>query len=231
MSVHNFKVGLEQTPVVVIDNFVADPDRLIDLAVDMAPFPSQSGHYYPGRRRRITPQDGESFDYVRAVCQSLAPVMDKVYGVSRYDILDAGFSLVTTPPDALAPLQTIPHFDHHEADGFAILHYLSKRPGGGTAFYRHETSGFETLSEDRLDAYAQARQRDLESMGVPQGYHRGDRNGFVELASVEARYNRAVIYPGSLLHSAFLPDNFNFSPDPRLGRLTGNIFVRATAWR
>ena len=60
MSVNVFKVGMEETPVVVIDHFVQEPERIIDLAVDMAPFPSQSGHYYPGRRCRITPRQSHA---------------------------------------------------------------------------------------------------------------------------------------------------------------------------
>ncbi|ESQ77455.1 DUF6445 family protein [Asticcacaulis sp. AC402] len=227
MSVQTIKIGAEETSVVIIDNFVEDPDYLVQLATDLAPFPSQTGHYYPGRRHRILPQDGEAFDYVRVVCQSLIPLMLSVYGVTGYDILDAGFSLVTTAPDDLQPLQSIPHFDYPDAESFAILHYLSKRPAGGTAFYRHQRTGFETLSQDRLQAYAVAREQDGLELAPARGYHDGDGNGFIELAKVEARYNRALIYPGRLLHSGLLPDDFNFSPDPRHGRLTGNIFIRA----
>jgi len=225
VSLQTIRIGQEQTPVVVIDNFVQDPDHVIDMAVDMAPFPHQEGHYYPGRRRRITPQDGESFEYVSAVCQALVPVMHSVYGVNSFDILDAGFSLVTLQPKELQPLQTIPHFDHHDADGYAIIHYLSKNPGGGTAFYRHDRTGFETLTEERLTAYREGRDMDVQALGRPFGYHHGDRNGFSELAMVEARFNRAAIYPGNLLHTGVLPENFNYSPDPRTGRLTANIFI------
>lgn len=227
MSLQTIRVGEEQTPIVVIDNFVQEPDRIVELAAELAPFPAQTGHYYPGRRRRITPQDGESFDYVRSVCQSLTGIMHGVYGIAAYDILDAGFSVITTPPAELGPLQTIPHFDYPDAESFAILHYLSKRPSGGTGFYRHVRSGFETLSEARMPDYAYAREQDDLQQPPPQGYHDGDGNGFIELAKVEARYNRALIYPGRLLHSGIIPDNFSFSPDPRHGRLTGNIFVRA----
>ena len=225
MSVQCIRIGEEQTPIIVIDNFVQDPERIVELAVEMAPFPRQEGHYYPGRRRRIIPQDGESFEYVQAVCQAIAPLMQQVYGLPGYDILDAGFSLMTLKPNELQPLQTIPHFDHHDANGYAIIHYLSKNPGGGTAFYRHDRTGFETLSEDRLAAYSEGRDKDKQAYGISFGYHSGDRSGFSELAMVEARYNRAAIYPGNLLHTGILPENFNYSPDPRAGRLTANIFV------
>ncbi|MBW8881174.1 MAG: histone acetyltransferase, partial [Asticcacaulis sp.] len=72
-----------------------------------------------------------------------------------------------------------------------------------------------------------AREQDVAALGTPHGYHDGDRNGFIEIARVEGRFNRALIYPGNLLHSGLLPEGFNYSPNPRLGRLTGNIFIRA----
>jgi hypothetical protein len=131
------------------------------------------------------------------------------------------------PPDALGPLQRVPHFDHADGEGFAIIHYLSKNPGGGTAFYRHDRTGYETMTKVRLELYGPARSQDLEEFGQAQGYQSGHGNGFTELGMVEARFNRAAIYPGNLLHSGLLPKNFAFSADPRLGRLTANIFVRA----
>jgi hypothetical protein len=227
LAVQSIKVGVEQTLVLIIDDFVQDPDHLIDLAEALAPFPAPPGNYYPGLRHQIAPTDGENFTYVQSVCRALVPLMHSAYGVKRYDVADAGYSMVTTPPSALKPLQAIPHFDHPDTQNYAILHYLSKTPAGGTAFYRHRRTGFETLSKDRLDAYSAAREQDIAEFGIPQGYHVGDTNGFVELAQVEARFNRAVIYPGRLLHSAVITDDCNFSHDPRKGRLTCNIFIRA----
>lgn len=227
MSVQSVVFGREPVPVLVIDNFLQDPDRIIDLATDMAPFPRQEGHFYPGVRRRIIPEDGESFEYVHSVCQGLAPLLHQAYGVTRYEIVDAGFSLVTAQPETLTPLQRVPHFDYPDQEGFAIIHYLSKAPGGGTAFYRHDRTGFEMMTVERLDAYGPARDLDLKEFGPGQGYQSGDGNGFTELGMVEMRFNRAAVYPGSLLHSGVIPPNFNYSPDPRRGRLTANIFVRA----
>jgi Family of unknown function (DUF6445) len=229
VSVQTITFGPEQVPVLVIDNFLQEPERIIELAVDLAPFPRQEGHYYPGVRRRIIPQDGESFTYVDAVCKALAPLMYSTYGVSTYDIVDAGFSLITKRPDALTALQRIPHFDYPEDEGFAIIHYLSRQPGGGTAFYQHQRTGFERVTQERVEAYAHGREADLREFGLAQGYQSGDGNGFIELGMVEMRFNRAAIYPGSLLHSGVIPADFTFSPDPRLGRLTSNIFIRATS--
>ncbi len=227
MSVQVVKVGEEETPIVVIDNFVQSPDALIDDAVAMVPFPSVRENYYPGLRRQITPADTNSFDYVQAVCRGIVPVIHSTYGVESFEILDASYSLVTTPPQHLQPLQSIPHFDFQDDESYAILHYLSKNPGGGTGFYRHIRSGFETLSPERIEAYKIAVDQDAVVHGTPTGYFEGNSNGFFELARIEARFNRALIYPGKLLHSGLIPENFGFSSDPRQGRLTANIFIRA----
>ena len=45
--------------------------------------------------------------------------------------------------------------------------------------------------------------------------------------AVDAVADRIIIYPGSLLHSGIIPREMNFSADPREGRLTANLFVRA----
>ena len=39
-----------------------------------------------------------------------------------------------------------------------------------------------------------------------------------------ARFNRLVVYPGSLLHSACIHPVRSLSSDPRQGRLTVNTF-------
>ena len=61
--------------------------------------------------------------------------------------------------------------------------------------------------------------------GAANGYVRGSTNGFEEIGRVQARFNRLVVYPGNLFHSGILPDDYDFSPDPRRGRLTINIFL------
>ena len=44
---------------------------------------------------------------------------------------------------------------------------------------------------------------------------------------VEAKADRVVIYQGSLLHSGIIPPDMPLSDDPRVGRLTANLFVQA----
>ncbi len=226
MTMQTLTVGNEQTRVVVIDNLVQEPDALVDQAAQMAPFPAVEGNFYPGLRRVIMPGDGMAFDYAQAIFRSVAPLIGRIYGVGELELIEASFSLVTTPAEALHARQSRPHVDAYDAGYFAILHYLGRRPSGGTGFYRHVRTGFETLLPDRVAAYDAGRARDEKIFGTPAGYISGDSEGFAQVAKVEARFNRAAIYPGNLLHSGLLPDDFDFSPDPRLGRLTANFLLR-----
>lgn len=219
--------GTERTPVVVIDDILPDPARAVEAAASLAPFPPATDHAYPGLRRDLGPKDAVGAAYASAICRSLLPVMRDVFGVAKFAIYSAGFSLVTTAPSDLEPIQSVPHVDTHDLKRFAVLHYLSNHENSGTAFFRHIATGFETITPDRWPAYAAARDEEIPRLGVPDGYIAGSSHGYEEIARVESRFNRLVVYPGALLHSGIVPDDFDFSPDPRTGRLTGNIFLNA----
>jgi hypothetical protein len=144
-------------------------------------------------------------------------------------VQDASFSLVTTPPDELSPLQCLPHIDCPEFNSFAIIHYLSHHQNSGTAFYRHVSTGFETITYDRLGPFTFAREQEENAMGRAHGYMGGSSHGFEEIARVESRFNRLAVYPSALFHSGIVPRDHDFSADPRTGRLTGNIFLNRAA--
>jgi len=218
------RAGIEKTPILVIDDIVDNPDALVDYAASLAPFPPEAGNYYPGLRLQL-PRDPIVIDYVDTICRTLANLMGSAYGLRAIAVQSVAFSIVTKQPCELQPLQTIPHFDSANPLFFAVLHYLSHHEGSATAFFRHARTGFETLTPQRAGPYGQARDKEKEIYGTPSGYVRGSTNGFEEIGRVEARYNRLAVYPGNLFHSGILPDDYDFSPDPRCGRLTTNIFL------
>jgi hypothetical protein len=123
----------------------------------------------------------------------------------------------------------IPHYDGVDQKVFAILHYLSPAPQGGTAFYRHRRTGFECISPARAAAYHTGAMQDFDDYGKPQGYIGPSTQAFERIFDVEGLFNRCVVYSGAMLHSGQLGDAANFSPDPRRGRLTANIFIRVDA--
>ena len=152
--------------------------------------------------------------------------MGSAYGIRNFAVQSVAFSIVTKQPSELQPLQAIPHFDSPDPLYFAVLHYLSHHEGSATAFFRHARTGFETMTTQRASPFARARDTDFAVYGAPEGYVRGSTNGFEEIGRIEARFNRLAVYPGNLFHSGILPDDYDFSPDPRCGRLTTNIFLQ-----
>ena len=214
-------IGEERQPVIVIDDFVADPAALRAKAEALTYQPM--GRHYPGLRAEVAEAD---------VAQYLAPVADliaRTFGFARgLDVVSAGYSIVTTHPSALTPIQRLPHFDGLEGERIALLHYLGGADQGGTAFYRHRGTGFETISAQRHAVYDAALHSDVAHHGMPPpAYISGDTEIYQQIARFEAKPNRALIYRGHTLHCADLPAGLDLSPDPARARLTVNTFLMA----
>ncbi len=230
MSIQLFELGDERARVLVIDGFVEDPGLLVRQAAAMAPFPEVTGNQYPGTRRLIDPDRDAAYAYVDLACRGLAPLLRRVWGVAKFAVTEASFSLVTRRPEALNAVQRVPHWDSYDPANFAVLHYLSDPPKGGTAFYRHRRTGFVTLTEARYEAYLAAFAEDEREFGAPAiAYADATTEAWEKIGEVEGLYNRCVVYQGAIFHSGLIPPGFDFSPDPLKGRLTGNIFLHATA--
>ncbi len=207
------RVGAEGEPVVVIDHFVPDPDALRAFA-DTCDF-GPAGRHYPGIAASL-PET-----YVREQGPLIATIARAVFGIADgLSLLEARFSIVTTAPSALSIEQCLPHVDAVEPGRLALIHYLV--PGGtdGTAFYRHRSTGFETIDPARRDRYFAALNRDLATHGAPGEYIAGDTPLFERIASIDGVYNRALLYRSHLLHSGTIADGAPLTSDPRTGRLT-----------
>ncbi|MDB5676250.1 MAG: hypothetical protein JWM65_3232, partial [Sphingomonas bacterium] len=63
----------------------------------------------------------------------------------------------------------------------------------------------------------------------PPDYWTGDGALFERIFAVEAKYNRAIVYPSFLLHSGLIGADASLSPDPASGRLsvTGFFSIQA----
>ena len=130
--------------------------------------------------------------------------------------------MVTTAPDRLTPPQRAPHFDSPDPGYLAVLHYLSDTPG--TAFYRQRRTAIEQVTRDNLNLFIEnARAAAVNA----KGYIHGSDGFYEQIGAVEGKADRLVIYRGSMLHSGIIPPDADLSDDPRLGRLTANLFVQA----
>lgn len=214
------RIGREGEPLVVIDGFFPDPDALRFAAAASTFGPA--GHHYPGIRAPVPD------DYVPSALPVLGTVLRDVFGFgTAIRMLDASFSVVTTAPAALTTEQRLPHVDATGSDRIALIHYLSPGGGAGTAFYRHRTTGFETITAARAPAYYAALTLEVAADPPPPAYIAGDTPLFEQIAAGEARANRALVYRSRLLHSGAIAPDAVLSPDPRTGRLTVTMFLSA----
>lgn len=217
------QIGIEREPVLVVEGVLRDPHSLVDYAageVAFAPAWTASGGY-PGVRAPAP------LNYVNQLVRRLDPLLRQAFalGPVKLSRAECSLSLVTLPPDRLTPQQQAPHVDTVDPLQFAILHYLCGPEHGGTAFYRHRSTGFETLTPERRQAYDQVRSEELRDGSAGADYIRGDDAHFVQHARFESRFDRVLVYRSRTLHSGQIGPDSALSDDPRRGRLTANIFV------
>ncbi len=220
---HLLRIGAGAHPVVVVDTATGAPDAAVAIAAALAPFPRGPNPNYPGVRRVIEEADAAAFDYVTGLLEALAPFIAGGFDCGGFDLLEASFSIVTTPPAVLRPGQRMPHFDSTDPRYLAVMHYLGDVAGSGTAFYHQRSTAIEVVTDDNAAAFLADAQRHAAAF---EGYVSGSNAAFEEIGRVDGNRDRVVIYQGALLHSGIIPATMPLDPDPRRGRLTTNIFVR-----
>lgn len=207
-------VGAEAQPLVIIDDFAPDPDglRIVAQAADFTP----ALNHFPGVRGALPAE------YLTTQLPLIAAAAAKAFGrTGPISVVDASFSIVSTPAGELTIPQRLPHIDAFSADRIALVHYLSPEGGDGTAFFRHRATGFETVTDARRDLFFRHLDMEMRHGGVPPPeYVRGDTPLFECVHTEPARYNRALLYRSSNLHSGAISPANSLSTDPGAGRLT-----------
>lgn len=218
MNISIDRIGAEAQPLCILDDFAPDPDAL--RASAMAATFEPGRHHYPGIRTPLPP------GYMRDQMPLIAEAAGRAFGGSgKITLIDASFSIVTTPPAALTLAQRLPHCDAFAPNRIALVHYLSPEGGDGTAFFRHRSTGFETVSEVQRPIYFGQLEAELRLSGLPPpAYISGDTRLFARVAQAEARYNRALLYRSCNLHSGAITPEATLSSDPAAGRLTVTAF-------
>jgi hypothetical protein len=124
----------------------------------------------------------------------------------------------------------LPHFDSTAPYYFALLHYLSPEPHGGTGLFGHRPTGLERITDASQADYLFAAAQYLSKYGTPPQRYCVKSDGHFELyQTLEYRQNRLVIYPGNLLHSSLVNPATDISASTSQGRLTANIFINFLA--
>jgi len=227
MTVQLLMIGNEKLPILIIDDLVVEPINLVDTAClkehGASGFISQKTDYYPGVRKN---SPNEYKQQIQALFSLLKHSFEFEQAKSLSVVLSA-YSISITPPEKLKPIQMLPHFDTPSENQLAMVHYLCDEIQGGTSFYRHNSTGFERITTERATLYrTQLKQQALaEKLHEQPQYINGDTKLFKQVFSVEAKMNRAVIYPSNLLHSGNIRPKNGLLSDPKKGRLTISSFL------
>ncbi|WP_300974934.1 DUF6445 family protein [Sphingomonas sp. LHG3406-1] len=216
-------IGQEGEKLLSVERLMEEPEALVDFAATEVSFAQVDGPQggYPGVRAPAP------LDYVGAVVRRLSPAIERAFGLQGVKLgrAECSFSIVTRHPIELAPLQRVPHVDTTDDLQFALLHYLCGPEKGGTAFYRHRATGYEIITPERQQHFQAVRDREIAEGSEPSGYITGDNAHYEQLASVDAAFDRVVVYRSRILHSGQIPPDLPLLSDPRRGRLTANIFI------
>jgi hypothetical protein len=218
-------IGNERQPVIIVDNLLQNPEAVIAYAESGTIFQRNPNDFYPGIRKPF------SAEYSDNLCQSMENTFRDVFNISadkKIEIASCVLSLAITPPQQLRPIQSVPHIDSCDTTNIAGVHYLCQPHHGGTSFYRHRQTGFETIDDQRLQIYAPMLKGEVMSdrSGESQ-YMNGDTSLFQRIGQVDAKFNRAIFYRSNILHSGNIQAQNGLSDKPRNGRLTANTLICA----
>ena len=218
--VRRLTIGREQAPLLVIDNVVANADDLLELAAGK--ILSDDTTYFPGVRAKAP------LSYQRFILEQFHGLFVEYFGLTGVTLRFTAchFSLVTTPPERLKHLQRIPHVDSAAGNELAFVHYLFKNDLGGTAFYRHRSTGFEVVDYSRKLHYFEEVERENNGPNkAPPEYINGDTPLYEQVGRQDGVFNRMLVYRRNSLHSASLRRDFVADANPRTGRISINGFL------
>lgn len=216
-------IGHNKTPVIYIDDYASSTDVIIKNAVENCHFSPDNHTYYPGVRSELPT------GYVNGCLKPLIKHLYAIYKIPKNLVArpkDNYYSLITTEPKDLNPVQTLPHFDTNYPYLIAVIHYLNEGRHGGTAFFRHKPTQYEYIDDARKKTYFEALDNYLERNPMRElAYCTTDHEEFECYKIFDYKPNRLIIFPGYLLHSTLVDEEVDIQADPRTGRLTANMFL------
>lgn len=215
-----YQLGEEQSPLLVIDNFLQDAELLVEHACQQCFV--QNSPLYPGIRAPAP------LNFQSLLLSTFARQLKQVFELkgAALSLSLCQYSIVTLHADQLTLLQRIPHFDSTKRDELAAVFYLFKDDLGGTSFYRHNKTGYEYIDDARRIPYFKSLESENDGDNIPQqGYINGDTELFTRIGEQKGIFNRLIVYRRQNLHSGSISPGFIPDANPRKGRLTINIFI------
>lgn len=224
LQIQSITVGNEQQKIIIVDDAMLNPQAMVDFAISKNEFEQYKGHcnFYPGIRVPAP------VDYSSALMQVIHPILLREYdGISaewELNKAECSLSLITVAPENLRKVQSTPHFDSANTYQFAVLVYLCDESHGGTAFYRHNATNYETITHENRKSFEDVYFKELDKTPIQKEYFTDSNERFTKIGLINANFNRMIIYRSCLLHSPYINPNHSVDPNPRTGRLTINSF-------
>jgi hypothetical protein len=218
----------EDSHCVIVDNFLRNPEAIVEFACTNAEKFETQKIGYPGVLYDV---DRTAMNEVQRFIRSH---MSRQFSFLKGDIRTTTYlSMATKQPGELAPLQRLCHTDPRERidrRNYAGLVYLfDNEVLGGTGFYRwKEQKRIEAataLELERPGSSLAFLQEHFEMYRGASQYMCGSNEVAELLLHVPARFNRFVFYSGEIPHSAHIPQSELLSADFSMGRLTLNCFT------
>ena len=218
LNVEKIKHTDPEISVYVIDNFLANPEVLLEYAEEKAYFGNvgDDGTAYPGIRDRLP----SSYD------EAMSTTIELVYGFDNPVVHRCMISLTTLQPIQLSAAQKMPHVDAFSDDQYAAVHYLCGEPHGGTAIYRYCPRNIVKIRHDDRGVMDEMIENVRSHPAEHSGYLNGDTTLFKQELVIKAKLNRLVLYPSNLLHCAMLSSPNSLDSDTSRGRLSVASFFR-----
>ncbi len=221
LQVRTLDVPGTQEQVFVIDDFLLDPEPVLQFARNHAYFNpvGADGTFYPGIR------DHMPAPYTRVLEQLLNQGSHPfTCGQGPQRVTKSMVSLITQQASQLHDVQKMPHIDSSNDRAYASVHYLSAEPRGGTAIYKYRPTGTVQINQQNQEVVLAMMEQVKAQSQEHSGYINGDTSLFEKLVDIPERFNRLVIYKSNLLHSARLTHDKSISSSPDEGRLTVSSF-------
>ena len=213
---------------VIIDDFLAQPETLIEHAERCSGEFFEPEHGYPGLNLLLP--DAALDALHRFVLREMGRVFGFLRGGASFG---TGLSMVTFRPERLQNFQRLCHTDPRDSADrvkFAAMVYLFDDPTlGGTAFYRWKKPDViaHALAMELRDPAATTAllSEHCRSFRATPTYLTESNELAEQLTVIPPRFNRLIAYSGEIPHTGHITEPHKLTADARTGRLTLNCFA------
>jgi hypothetical protein len=218
----------EDDDCVIVDDFLQDPNELVEFAAELTSEFATAESDYPGLLCAVDDQAmSDVYRYIRSNMTKYFPFLRG--GMDLWTFL----SIVTLQPNELSNLQRACHTDPNknaERRIYAALVYLFENEDlGGTGFYRwierdlmQKAAAIEREDPNKALEFLQEH---FTTYRKPACYMTESNEIAELLCTIPARFNRMIFYSGAVPHSGAITAPELLSTGIRKGRLTLNIFA------